>query len=51
MVTLQFIKLDQKLNIKIDTINFSGDKNIGREIIKGLEKYKDNDAKTFLILS
>ena len=29
---------DQKLNIKLDTINFSGDKNINREIVKNLEK-------------
>ena len=33
-------------NFKIDTINFSGDKNIGREIIRGLENFEGNDAKT-----
>jgi len=32
-------------NIKVDTINFSGDKNIGREIIRGLEKFKKSDSK------
>ena len=35
---------DKKLSIKLDTINFSGDKRIGREIVKNLEKYKDSDA-------
>ena len=35
---------DKKLSIKLDTINFSGDKRIGREIIKNLEKYKDSDT-------
>ena len=32
-------------NIRIDIINFSGDKNIGREIIKGLENFKKSDSK------
>ncbi len=32
-------------NFKIDTINFSGDKNIGREIIRGLENFKKSDSK------
>ncbi|MDA9702256.1 hypothetical protein N9U95_02950 [Candidatus Pelagibacter sp.] len=32
-------------NIRIDVINFSGDKNIGREIIKGLENFKKSDSK------
>ena len=35
---------DKKLSIKLDTINFSGDKRIGREIVKNLEKYKDSDT-------
>ena len=35
---------DQKLNIKLDTINFSGDKGINREIVKNLEKHKDNET-------
>ena len=37
-------------NIRIDTIDFSGDKNIGREIIKGLKKFKGNDAKNIFNL-
>ena len=32
-------------NFKIDTINFSGNKNIGREIIRGLENFEGNDTK------
>ncbi len=32
-------------NIKIDAINFSGDKNIGRQIIRGLENFEESDAK------
>ncbi len=35
---------DQKLNIKLDTINSSGDKGISREIVKNLEKYRDSDT-------
>ena len=35
---------DKKLNIKLDIINFSGDKRTGREIVKDLEKYKDSDS-------
>ena len=37
-------------NFKIDTINFSGDKNIGREIIRGLENFEGNDAKNLFDL-
>ena len=37
-------------NFKIDTINFSGDKNIGREIIRGLENFEGNDAKNIFSL-
>ena len=37
-------------NFKIDTINFSGDKNIGREIIRGLENFSGNDAKNIFDL-
>ena len=32
-------------NIKIDIINFSGDKNIGRDIIRGLENFTKTKAK------
>ncbi len=34
---------NQKINFKLDIINYSGDKEIGREIIKGLEKFKDGE--------
>ena len=37
-------------NFKIDTINFSGNKNIGREVIRGLENFEGNDAKNILDL-
>ena len=37
-------------NFKIDTINFSGDKNIGREIIRGLGNFEGNDAKNIFDL-
>ena len=37
-------------NFKIDTINFSGDKNIGREIIRGLENFEESDAKNIFDL-
>ena len=37
-------------NFKIDTINFSGDKNIGREIIRSLESLEANDAKNIFDL-
>ena len=37
-------------NFKIDTINFSGDKNIGREIIRGLKNFEGNDAKNIFDL-
>ena len=42
---------DQKLNIKLDTINSSGDKDINREIVKNLNRYKDNDANNIFDLS
>ena len=35
---------DQKLNIKLGTINSSGDKGINREIAKNLEKHKDYET-------
>ncbi len=35
---------DKKLNIKLETINSSGDKGINREIVKNLEKHNDNDT-------
>ena len=31
---------NNEVNLKLDLINYSGDKEIGREIVKGLEKFK-----------
>ena len=42
---------DQKLNIKLETINSSGDKDINREIFKNLNKYKDSDTDNIFDLS
>ena len=42
---------DQKLNIKLDTINSSGDKDINREIVKNLNKYRDSDTNNIFDLS
>ncbi len=42
---------DQKLNIKLDTVNFSGDKDINREIVKNLNKYRDSDTDNIFDLS
>ena len=42
---------DQKLNIKFDTIDFSGDKDINRDIVKNLDKYKDSDTNNIFNLS
>ena len=33
----------QKINFKLNVINFSGDNEIGREIIKSLEKFKEGE--------
>ena len=38
-------EVNQQLNIRLDTITYSGDKNIRREIEKGLEKFKNNQTK------
>ena len=37
-------------NIKIENINFSGDKKIGREIVRGLENFRKSDAKNIFDL-
>ena len=37
-------------NFKIDNINFSGNKNIGRKIIRSLENFEGNDAKNIFDL-
>tara|TARA_B100000424_G_scaffold58740_1_gene42534 strand:- start:24 stop:491 length:468 start_codon:yes stop_codon:yes gene_type:complete len=42
---------DQKLDIKLDTINSSGDKSINREIVKNLEKYRDSESNNIFDLS
>ena len=42
---------DQKLNIKLDTIVSSGDKNINRKIVKNLGKYRDSDTNNIFDLS
>ena len=42
---------DQKLDIKLDTINSSGDKSINREIVKNLEKYRDSESYNIFDLS
>ena len=43
-------QIKKDTNIKIDIINFSGDKNIGREIIRGLENFIKTDAKNIFDL-
>ena len=35
---------DQNSNIKLDTINYSGDKKLGRSIVKGIERFKNNKS-------
>ena len=42
---------DQKLKFKLDTIVSSGDKNINREIVKNLDKYRDSDTNNIFDLS
>ena len=42
---------DQKLNIKLDNVNSSGDKDINREIVKNLDKYRDVDTNNIFNLS
>ena len=37
-------QIKKDTNIKIDVINFAGDKKIGREIIRGLENFKKNEG-------
>ena len=43
-------QINKDPNIKINIINFSGDKNIGREIVRGLENFRKNDAKNVVDL-
>ena len=35
---------DQNANIKLDVINYSGNKKLGRSIIKGIERFKKNKS-------
>ncbi len=42
---------DQKLDIGLDTINYSGNKSINREIVKNLEKYRDSDTNNIFDLA
>ena len=44
-------QIKKNSNIKIDLINFSGDKNIGREIIRGLGNFRENDGKNIFDLN
>ena len=44
-------EINKDSNIKIDIVNFSGDKNIGREIIRGLSNFKENNAKNIFDLN
>ncbi len=41
---------DQKLYVKLSTINSSGDKSINREIVRNLEKYRDSDTNNIFDL-
>mgnify|MGYP001322647627 CR=1 FL=1 len=36
---------DQNSKINLDVINYSGDKKLGRSIIKGIERFKDNKSE------
>ena len=42
---------NQKLNFKLDLINFSGDKKIGREIVKNIEELRKNKSENILNIS
>lgn len=42
---------NQKLNFKLDLINFSGDKKVGREIVKNIEELRKNKSKNILNIS
>ncbi len=39
---------DKKINFKLGSINYTGDKEIGREIVKGLEKFKKGENLNIL---
>lgn len=42
---------NQKLNFKLDLINFSGDKKIGREIVNSIEQLRKNKSENILDIS
>ena len=42
---------DQASKIKLNTINYSGDKKLGRLIFKGIEIFKNNDSENVYDLS
>tara|TARA_E500000178_G_scaffold306598_1_gene318928 strand:+ start:687 stop:1157 length:471 start_codon:yes stop_codon:yes gene_type:complete len=42
---------NEKVNFKLDIIDFSGDKEIGREIIKSLEKFKEGENSNIFDLN
>ncbi len=44
-------QIDQKLNIKLDEIKYSGDKRINRQIATGLKKYKDSNTNDIFDLT
>ena len=44
-------QIDQKLNIKLEEIKYSGDKKINRQIATGLKKYKNDDTNNIFDLT
>ena len=42
---------DQASKIKLNTINYSGDKKLGRLIFKGIERFKNNNSENVYDLS
>ena len=42
---------DQNANIKLDVINYSGNKKLGRSIVKGIERFKNNKSNNLYDLS
>ena len=40
---------DQISKFKLETINHTGDKKIGRELLNNLQRFKDNKSMIFLI--
>ena len=42
---------DQTSKIKLNTINYSGDKKLGRLIFKGIERFKNNNSENIYDLS